>query len=68
MNSDQIVHLFIFLCILYTGLSLAGIVPVPEKQLQRINRYSRKKRIMLLFACAFLLAAYAYFILHQDIK
>ncbi len=66
MNLDQTVHLFIFLCCLYSGLSLAGIIRLPQKQQQRIDRLPRKKRIMWLIVDAFVLAGYAYFILYRD--
>jgi hypothetical protein len=67
MNSDQIIHAFLFLSCLYAGLAFAGIVKLPQKQQQRIDRLPREKRIMWLIVCALVLAGYAYFIFYKDI-
>jgi hypothetical protein len=67
MNFNQAEHLFIFLCCLYSGLSLAGVVKLPQKQQQRIDRLPREKRIIWLIVCALVLAEYAYFIFYKDV-
>jgi hypothetical protein len=62
MDSDLIAHGILFSACLYSGLFLAGIIKLPEKQQQRIDRQPKKTKITWLILDAFLLAGFAYFI------